>query len=192
MWSAICRARPTNTSSSARITTISGWAASFLSRPSLTGTVHPGADDNASGTSGVIELARYFAGRPKLHRGIVFMTFAGEELGLLGSGYFVHHPELPLDKAVAMINMDMIGRIQDGRIFIGGTGTGSTLKKDLESVAGNYPISQARLFGDRLRLKRSLLVHFGAGPGAVLFLGTCMPTITSPAIPPTRSTRRMQ
>ncbi len=116
-----------------------GLGGQFSLAPKLTGTVHPGADDNASGTAGVIELARYFAGRPKMRRGILFMTFAGEELGLLGSGYFVHHPTMPLDKAVAMINMDMIGRIRDGHIFIGGTGTGSTLKKDLESVASNYP-----------------------------------------------------
>ncbi len=116
-----------------------GLGGQFSLAPKLTGTVHPGADDNASGTSGVIELARYFAARPKMRRGIVFMTFAGEELGLLGSGYFVHHPALPLDKAIAMINMDMIGRIREGRVFIGGIGTGSTLKKDLESVIGNYP-----------------------------------------------------
>jgi hypothetical protein len=116
-----------------------GLGGQFSLAPKLTGTVHPGADDNASGTAGVIELARYFAGRPKMKRGVVFMTFAGEELGLLGSGYFVHHPTLPLDKAVAMINMDMIGRVREGRVFIGGVGTGSTLKKDLEAAAANYP-----------------------------------------------------
>ena len=116
-----------------------GLGGQFSLAPKLTGTVHPGADDNASGTAGVIELARYFSGRPKMKRGIIFITFAGEELGLLGSGYFVHHPLLPIDKAVAMINMDMIGRVRDGRIFIGGTGTGSTLKKDLESAMANYP-----------------------------------------------------
>ena len=53
----------------------------------MTGTVHPGADDNASGTAGVIELARWFAKQPKQKRGILFLTFAGEELGLLGSAY---------------------------------------------------------------------------------------------------------
>lgn len=116
-----------------------GLGGQFSLAPKLTGTVHPGADDNASGTAGVLELARYFAAGPKPHRGIVFMTFAGEELGLLGSGYFIHHPELPLDKAVAMINMDMIGRIRDGRIYVGGTGTGSTLRQDLDEVAANYP-----------------------------------------------------
>ena len=63
-----------------------GLGGQFSLAPSLTGTVHPGADDNASGTAGVIELARYFAALPKQKRGILFMTFAGEELGLLGSG----------------------------------------------------------------------------------------------------------
>ncbi len=52
----------------------------------MTGTVHPGADDNASGTAGVIELARWFSKQPKQKRGILFLNFAGEEMGLLGSG----------------------------------------------------------------------------------------------------------
>ncbi|MGO4880593.1 MAG: M28 family peptidase [Bryobacteraceae bacterium] len=108
--------------------------------PSLAGTVHPGADDNASGTAGVIELARWFGKQPQQKRGILFLTFAGEELGLLGSSYYVNHPLLPLDKDVAMINMDMIGRVRDGKLFIGGVGTGSTLKKLLEAAAPKYPL----------------------------------------------------
>ena len=95
--------------------------------PSQIGQIHHGADDNASGTAGVIELARWFSKQPKPKRGILFMTFAGEELGLLGSAYYTTHPLLPLDKAVTMLNMDMIGRIKDGKIFVNGTGTGSTL-----------------------------------------------------------------
>ncbi|MEI9813307.1 MAG: M28 family peptidase [Acidobacteriota bacterium] len=95
--------------------------------PSQIGQVHHGADDNASGTAGVIELARYFSRQPQMKRGILFMTFAGEELGLLGSAYFSNNPLLPLDKAVAMLNMDMIGRIREGKVFVNGTGTGSTL-----------------------------------------------------------------
>jgi Peptidase family M28/PDZ domain/PA domain len=94
--------------------------------PSLAGTVHPGADDNASGTAGVLELAHWFAQGPKPHRGILFLAFAGEELGLLGSNHYANHPDLPLDKCVAMINMDMIGRIRDHKIYVGGIGTGST------------------------------------------------------------------
>jgi len=107
--------------------------------PSLNGTVHPGADDNASGTSAVIELARHFSALPKPKRGIVFMTFAGEELGLLGSGYYASHPELPLAKAVAMINMDMIGRVRDGKLYVGGAGTGTTLRQDLDALTPHFP-----------------------------------------------------
>jgi Zn-dependent M28 family amino/carboxypeptidase len=96
--------------------------------PALLGQIHHGADDNASGTAGVIELARWFSKQPQQQRGILFMTFAGEELGLLGSAYYASHPLLPLEKAVAMLNMDMIGRIrEDGKIYVNGTGTGSTL-----------------------------------------------------------------
>jgi hypothetical protein len=102
--------------------------------PSQIGQIHPGADDNASGTAGVIELARWFSKQPKHKRGILFLTFAGEELGLLGSGWYVNHPILPLENAVAMINMDMIGRIRDGKVYLGGTGTGSTFEKLLQDV----------------------------------------------------------
>ncbi len=94
--------------------------------PSQIGQIHPGADDNASGTAGTLELARHFAGlHKKLRRGILFANFAGEELGLLGSAEWVKHPTLSTDKAVAMLNMDMIGRIKDDKIFVGGVGTGS-------------------------------------------------------------------
>ena len=103
--------------------------------PSLAGkAIHHGADDNASGTAGLMELAGYFAGKDKPRRGILFLAFAGEELGLLGSNYYVNHPLLPLDKAAAMINMDMIGRIKDRRVFVGGTGTGDTLAALLDQA----------------------------------------------------------
>ena len=102
--------------------------------PSQIGTIHPGADDNASGTAGVIELARYFSQQPQQQRGILFITFAGEELGLLGSNYYTGHPLLPLDDAVTMLNMDMIGRIRGGKVYVNGTGTGSTLDKLVQSI----------------------------------------------------------
>ena len=103
--------------------------------PSQIGQIHPGADDNASGTAGVLELARLFAPRQgQLQRGILFASFAGEELGLLGSAHWVKEPTLPLDKCVAMLNMDMIGRIKDKKVFIGGVGTGSTFKPLLEQA----------------------------------------------------------
>ena len=88
------------------------------------GEIHHGADDNASGTAGVLELARLFTSeRPRPKRTIVFMCFSGEEEGLLGSSYYVNHPITPLANTVAMINMDMIGRMKDRKLIIGGIGT---------------------------------------------------------------------
>jgi len=97
--------------------------------PSQIGQIHPGADDNASGTAGLLELARMFAPlKGRLSRGILFASFAGEELGLLGSADWVKQPTRPLGKAVAMLNMDMIGRIQNDKVYVGGVGTGSTFQ----------------------------------------------------------------
>lgn len=108
----------------------------FSMAPSQAGQPHLGADDNASGTAGLLELARYFAAGPKPKRGILFIAFSGEELGLLGSGWYVNNPVLPLADCVAMINLDMIGRPRDGRIFVGGVGTGSTLAATLDKAKG--------------------------------------------------------
>ena len=116
-----------------------GMGGQFSLAPNIS-AIHPGADDNASGTAGVIELARWYSKQPKQKRGILFLNFAGEEWGLLGSAWYVAHPELPLDKAVAMINMDMIGRIRGGKVFVGGTATGSGLRKLVESVMPKYPL----------------------------------------------------
>jgi hypothetical protein len=106
--------------------------------PSQMGVIHPGADDNASGTAGVIELARYlsqqWAKQPKQKRGFLFITFSGEELGLLGSAWYVGHPILPLKDAVAMINLDMIGRIREGKVYVNGVGTGDTLLKTVQDL----------------------------------------------------------
>jgi aminopeptidase YwaD len=101
--------------------------------PSMAGQIHHGADDNASGTSGVLELAR-LASRNKNQwkRSILFMTFAGEELGLLGSSYFTNNPTVPLKSINAMLNMDMIGRVNNDRLFVGGVGTSPSYKAWLE------------------------------------------------------------
>ena len=81
--------------------------------PAQVGQIHHGADDNASGTSGVLEIARVAAAnRQRFRRSILFMAFAGEELGLLGSAYFTNHPTIPIDRIAGMINMDMIGRLR--------------------------------------------------------------------------------
>jgi aminopeptidase YwaD len=88
------------------------------------GEIHHGADDNASGVAGMLEVARFFTSpgnRPR--RTIVFMAFSGEEEGLLGSNYYVNHPIVPLANTVAMINMDMIGRMKNNKLIVGGVGT---------------------------------------------------------------------
>jgi hypothetical protein len=116
-----------------------GMGGQYSLAPTVT-AIHPGADDNASGTAGVIELARWFSKQPKQKRGILFLAFAGEEMGLLGSAYYVAHPELPAANAVAMINMDMIGRIREGKVYIGGAATGSGLRPMLEKVTPKYAL----------------------------------------------------
>lgn len=88
--------------------------------------IHNGADDNASGTAGVIELAQKLSeNHSKLKRSFVFVAFTGEEMGLLGSKEFVNKPPVDLKKVNAMINMDMIGRLnpETNTISVGGTGT---------------------------------------------------------------------
>ena len=102
------------------------------------GEIHHGADDNASGVAGVLELARFFKSqqlRPR--RTIVFMAFSGEEEGLLGSNYYVNHPILPLANIAAMINMDMIGRMKDNKLIVGGVGTAPEWRQVI--AAANAP-----------------------------------------------------
>lgn len=92
--------------------------------------VHNGADDNASGTAGLLELAQYFAAqssRPK--RSLLFAAFSGEELGLLGSSAYVNAPTTPLDRMAAMINMDMIGRLSGRKLIVYGVGTSPEFEK---------------------------------------------------------------
>ena len=117
-----------------------GLGEQFSMAPSLAGTVHPGADDNASGTAGVLELAHWFSQEPKHTRGILFLTFAGEELGLLGSAYYASHPVLPLNQAVTMINMDMIGRVRDDKIYVGGVGSGTTFAGLLKQIGAHHSL----------------------------------------------------
>ena len=72
--------------------------------PSQIGQIHHGADDNASGTSGVLEIARLAAkNKSQWKRSVLLTTFAGEELGLLGSSQFVNHPTVPLNNVIGML-----------------------------------------------------------------------------------------
>ena len=99
------------------------------------GEVHHGADDNASGTAGLLELARLLSSqRPRPKRTVVFIAFGGEEEGLLGSNYYVNHPTSPLANTVAMINMDMIGRLKDRKLIVGGVGTSKEWRELIASA----------------------------------------------------------
>jgi hypothetical protein len=85
------------------------------------GQIHNGADDNASGTALVLEMARLAARQPKrFKRSVIFALFAGEEVGLLGSRFYAQHAPVTLRRTVAMVNLDMVGRA-NGRVMVGGT-----------------------------------------------------------------------
>lgn len=93
------------------------------------GALRPGADDNASGTAGVLmmvkRLSNFYADAPEdvPLRSVLFMAFSAEEMGLIGSRYYTQHPTLDGDQVNAMINMDMIGRLRDDRLLVGGVGS---------------------------------------------------------------------
>ncbi len=96
-------------------------------------SIHYGADDNASGTAAIMELARRFAAQKgRQGRRLVFMAFSAEESGLLGSAYYCRHPVFPLESTVAMVNLDMVGRLQDGKLLAGGLGSAKELTSLVE------------------------------------------------------------
>jgi hypothetical protein len=107
--------------------------------------IHNGADDNASGTAGLLELAKYWSQHRDRRFNFLFLAFSGEELGLLGSAYFVRNPWLPLDSVVAMFNMDMIGRLLDSTKQLGVHGTGTALEWSalVDSLAGPLRIKSS-------------------------------------------------
>jgi aminopeptidase YwaD len=92
--------------------------------PDRIGEIHNGADDNASGVATVLELAEAFTReRVALRRSMLFCCFGAEEIGILGSSYYVNHPLVALDKTVAMINMDMVGRLTENTLIVNGSGS---------------------------------------------------------------------
>lgn len=108
--------------------------------PEQTGQVHNGADDNASGVAALIEVAHRLAGGPARPRhSVLFLAFSGEERGLLGSAHFVRNPTLSLDSAVAMLNLDMVGRLRDNRLAVMGAGTATEWRELLAAVNGRQP-----------------------------------------------------
>ena len=118
--------------------------------------IHHGADDNGSGTTAVMELARRFAARKdRTGRSLVFMTFSGEERGLLGSKYYAEHPLIPLADTAVMVNLDMVGRLRPD----------PTSKKDKLIVQG---VGTSKGFGnliDKLNKQDFTFAKIDAGVG---------------------------
>ncbi len=98
--------------------------------------IHNGADDNASGSAVLLELAQSLAtARQPLRRTVMFQWYSAEELGLLGSRHYVSAPTRPLEDTVAMLNMDMVGRLRGSTLFIGGTGTSAAFSRQVQAAA---------------------------------------------------------
>jgi hypothetical protein len=113
--------------------------------------IHNGADDNASGTASIIEMARAaVADRGRFPRTLVFVAFAGEERGLLGSEHYVQHPRLPIESTVAMLNLDMVGRA-NGSVDVSGLEAAPSMEADFKVAV--------KASGSTLNIKRQ-------GPGA--------------------------
>ena len=119
--------------------------------PKKRGLIHHGADDNGSGSVSVMELARRFAAQQDYQgRTLVFMTFAGEEQGLLGSRHFCNNPTIALDKACAMVNLDMVGRLRpdkdtkQGSLEIGGIGSAKPFGPMVDGINKKYNLKLAK------------------------------------------------
>jgi aminopeptidase YwaD len=108
--------------------------------PDRLGEVHNGADDNASGAAGLLALARAFAGEPPGRRTLILAAFTGEEVGLVGSAEYVRNPTFPIADTVAMINLDMIGRLRDGKLTAFGIETSPRFPRLVAKAAAGLPI----------------------------------------------------
>lgn len=115
--------------------------------PTHRNEIHNGADDNASGTAVLLEVARQLAAREALNpqkplpRRVCFIAFSGEELGLIGSNKYVHAPWFPIEHTVAMLNLDMVGRLRKDQLTVYGTGTSSVWPPLLRRLADNYGLN---------------------------------------------------
>lgn len=119
--------------------------------PELTGQIHNGADDNASGTAAIIEMARMAMNeRSRFPRSLVFVTFAGEERGLLGSAYYATQPAIPIEQTIGMLNLDMVGRA-NGSVDVSGLELSPSMEADLQAANSAA--------GSQLKVRRE-------GPGA--------------------------
>ncbi len=109
--------------------------------PDAVGAVHPGADDNASGVAVLLGLARAFAEAGGAPRTLVFVAFAGEEMGLLGSTHYLRRPAHPLERTVLMLNLDMVGRLRQRALYVGGVDSATGLRELVSAQAGGLALT---------------------------------------------------
>jgi hypothetical protein len=138
--------------------------------PERHGDVHAGADDNASGTASMMALAKAFAAAGGVPRTLVFVAFSGEEMGLLGSAHYVRHPAWPLDRTVAMLNLDMVGRLRDGKLYVAGVDSGTGLRQIVMDAARSLPLTP-ELRGDPLAPSDHTSFYTASRPVLYLFTG---------------------
>ena len=124
-----------------------GRGSPFSLAPERGDAIHPGADDNASGTAALLGLAETLTRSGAPRRSVVVVAFSGEELGLLGSTHYVGQPAVPLDRTVAMVNLDSVGRLREGRLHVMGVDTGQGLRTLVEQAGQGAP-AQLALRGD--------------------------------------------
>ena len=104
--------------------------------------IHNGADDNASGTTALLEVARNLAARrADAQRTFVFIAFTAEELGTIGAAHYVDNPARPLSQSTAMLNFDMVGRLRGDSVVVGGTGSSPELRAALEAANAGYGLA---------------------------------------------------
>lgn len=146
-----------------------------------TAAIYHGADDNASGVAVLLELARRLAQRPnqpapsppapsRPTRQVVFIAFSGEESGLLGSSHYVSHPVAPLARTVAMLNLDMVGRLRDNKLYVRGSFTAAGWAEWIEKLNKRHGLTLA-LRGERFGSSDQLAFYAKRVPILHLFTG---------------------
>ncbi len=135
--------------------------------------VHNGADDNGSGTAALLEVARQIVAAGPQARRVVFMAFTAEERGLIGSAHYAKEPLFPLESTVAMLNMDMVGRLQDNKLIIQGVDTAKEFDQLIDGLNHAYKFEVTKKSGGvgpsdhaTFYLKQIPVMHFFTGTHA--------------------------